>query len=259
MILNEDFFDDIEIKDDDLKSDETGLYTDDIKDTNTLITNMFSSYKQCLCFEFSTPFDENRYRYFWNLFDKTNKWNLFRNNIRRVCNVFNAYDIKYSEPLFCTMYDWKDIIHKKSDINLDIIDIENNKVLVKSVYNTKPYKRLPRENWLFIIMFIDLPVFNSAKRAYKFLYRMTNNLCICDDDAVDVYHLNKDNQEQDYVNDGNLKMYFNNVRINFIIKSTMLQLIKDEIFYLLSPQYKYRQEFEKADTDRELQDLIKNH
>ena len=59
MILNEDFFDDIEIKDDELNS-ESELYTDDSKDAKSLIKDMFSSYKQCLCFRFSTPFDENR-------------------------------------------------------------------------------------------------------------------------------------------------------------------------------------------------------
>ena len=178
MILNEDFFDDIELKDDDLKTDsESGLYTndDDNKDTKTLIKNMFSSYKQCLCLKFATPFDENRHTSFWNLFDKTNKWDLFRNTIRRVCRVFDAYGIKYSEPFFCTKLDWY-MISKDPDDDLDIINIENNKVLIKSVYSIKLYKRLPTENGLNVFMFIDLPVFNSAKRAYRFLYRFTNSL-----------------------------------------------------------------------------------
>ena len=265
MILNEDYFDNIDITDDDLESGKTELYNTDVnKDTTTLIKDMFSSYKQCLCFEFSTPFDENIYTHNWNLFDKTNKWNLFRNTIRRVCRVFDAYDIKYSEPLFCTMYDWDEISHGSCD-NLNIIDIENNKVLIKTNYSiNKYYKHLAlTSNGLIIFMFIDLPVFNSAKSAYRFLYRMANGLqnMILNNkrDAVAVYHLNKDNQEQEYVNDDNLKMYFNEVCMNFIINSPMMRWIKDDILYLLSPQYKYRQEFEKADTERELLDLIKNH
>ena len=53
-------------------------------------------------------------------------------------------------------------------------------------------------------------------------------------------------------------MYMNDEYIKAIIKPTMW-FIKDNILYLLSPQYKYRQEFEKADTERELLDFIKNH
>ena len=178
MILNEDFFDGIELKDDDLKTDsESELNTDDNKDAKTLLKDMFSSYKQCLCFRFSTPFDENRHTSVWNLFDKTNKWDLFRNTIRRVCNVFDvyAYDIKYSEPFFCINPDWYEIIHKRSNINLDIINIENNKLIVNTDI-IELYKNLSPKDVLYAFMFIDLPVFNSAKSAYKFLYRMANSL-----------------------------------------------------------------------------------
>ena len=269
MVLNEDFFDDIELKDDDLKTDsESGLYTndDDIKDAKTLIKDMFSSYKQCLCLKFATPFDENRrHTSFWNLFDKTNKWDFFRNTIRRVCRVFDAYGIKYSEPFFCTKLDWYEISND-SNVDWDIINIENNKVLVQSVYSIKMYKHLPTENGLNIFMFIDLPVFNSAKSAYRFLYRFANGLQNMiqnnGNDMVVVYHLNKDNQGQyvyDDSNGDNIKILLNDVRINFFIKSIMLRYIKDDILYLLPPQYKYRQEFENANTDREIQDFIKNH
>ena len=57
MRLNEDFFDDIEIKDNDLKSSESGLYNDTHrpKDARTLIKDMCSSYKQCLCFTITIP------------------------------------------------------------------------------------------------------------------------------------------------------------------------------------------------------------
>ena len=145
---------------------------------------MFSSYKQCLCFKFSTPFDENTHTWNcfdknkkdkWNLFDKTNKWNLFRNTIRRVCNVFDAYDIKYSEPLFCTKNDWNEIRYKEFDNDWNIIDIENNKVIINT-NNIDLYKNLFLTNVLTVFMFIDLPVFNSAKGAYRFLYRMANSL-----------------------------------------------------------------------------------
>jgi hypothetical protein len=204
MILNEDFFDDIEINDDDLNS-ESELYTDVNKDTKTLLKDMFSSYKQCLCFEFSTPFDENTHTWNlfdknkkdnWDLFDKTNKWDLFRNTIRRVCNVFDAYGIKYSEPLFCTMTDWNEIRYKEFDNNWNIIDIENNKVIVNTD-NIDLYKNLYLTNGLNAFMFIDLPVFNSVKGAYRFLYRMANslyNMIYNVHDAVVVYHLNKDDQ-----------------------------------------------------------------
>ena len=260
MILNENFFDDIEIKDDELNS-ESELYTDDSKDAKSLIKDMFSSYKQCLCFRFSTPFDENRCSQnfdVWNLFDKTNKWHFFRNQIKRVCNVFDVYDIKYSEPFFCTMFDWIDIRRKNFYGDLDIINIENNKVIVYAD-NIKLYKHLTVENELNVTMFIDLPVFNSAKSAYGFLYRMANSLrCMCNDDAVFVYHIDKNDQSQ-YLNNNNVKIYLNNSHIKTIIKPIILRWIKDDILYLLSPQYKYRQEFEKANTERELQDLIKNH
>ena len=176
MFLNEDYFDNIDITDDDLESSNS-LYNS--KDAKTLLNDMFSSYKQCLRFDFSTPFDENRHTSVWNLFDKTNKWDLFRNTIRRVCNVFDAYDIKYSEPFFCTMFDWYDIKYKykENEINWDIINIENNKVIVHT-YNIDLYKNLNLflTNGLNVIMFIDLPVFNSAKSAYRFLYRMANSL-----------------------------------------------------------------------------------
>ena len=268
MILNEDYFDNIDITDDDLKSGETGLYTDVNKDTTTLIKDMFSSYKQCLCLKFAIPFDENRPSQnfdVWNLFDKTNKWNLFRNTIRRVYNVFDAYGIKYSEPFFCTKLDWYEISND-SNVDWDIINIENNKVLVKSVYDIKLYKHMPTSNGLNIFMFIDLPVFNSAKSAYRFLYRFANSLQNMiqnnDKNMVVVYHLNKNNQGQyvyDDSNGDNIKILLNDVRINFFIKSIMLRYIKDDILYLLPPQYKHRMEFEKAQLDYQLQALIKNY
>ena len=259
MILNEDFFDDIEIKDDDLKSGNPELYTDDRKDAKSLLKDMFSSYKQCLRFDFSTPFDENIYKDSWDLFDKTNKWHFFRNTIRRVCRVFDAYGIKYSEPLFCTMYDWYDIKRKYLYINLDIIDIENNKVLVDAD-KIKLYKHLPTENGLNIFMFIDLPVFNSAKSAYRFLYRMASSLqnILYNYDAAVVFDINKDNQNW-YIQTNNKTLYLNSLNIKSIIKSTMLQLLKKDILKLLSPQYKYRQEFDNAQTEIELQDFIKNY
>ena len=177
MFLNEDYFDNMDITDDDLESSNPELYNS--KDAKSLINDMFSSYKQCWRFDFSTPFDENRHTSVWNLFDKTNKWDLFRNTIRRVCNVFDAYCIKYSGPFLCTMYDWYDIKYKykENEINWDIINIENNKVIVHA-YNIDLYKNLNLflTNGLNVIMFIDLPVFNSAKSAYKFLYRMANSL-----------------------------------------------------------------------------------
>ena len=268
MILNEDFFDDIEIKDDDLKNDsEQELYNS--KDIKSLITDMFSSYKQCLCFEFSTPFDENTHtqnlfdknkKDNWNLFDKTNKWDLFRDRIRRACRLFDAYCIKYSEPLFCTMTDWNEIRYKEFDNNWNIIDIKNNKVIVNAD-NIDLYKNLNLNNGLYAFMFIDLPVFNSAKGAYRFLYRMANslyNMIYNRLDAVVVYHLNKDEQSQCVINDNDLKIYLNDSRIKAIIKPTMWW-IKDNISYLLSPQYKYRHEFDNAQTEIELQDFIKNH
>ena len=161
------------------------------------------SYKQCLCFIFSTPFDEDTHSWnmfdktnTWNLFDKTNKWDLFKNRIRKVCRVLDAYDIKYSEPLFCTMTDWNEIRYKEFDKNWKIINIENNKVIVNTD-NIDLYKNLFLTNGLNVIMFIDLPVFNSAKSAYRFLYRIANslyNMIYNEHDAVAVYHLNKDEQ-----------------------------------------------------------------
>ena len=183
MFLNEDYFDNIDITDDDLKTDsESGLYTDVNKNAKSLIKDMFSSYKQCLRFDFSTPFDEDTHNWnmfdktnTWSLFDKTNKWDLFRNTIRRVCNVFNAYDIKYSEPLFCTKNNWNEIRYKEFNNDWNIIDIENNKVIVNT-NNIDLYKNLFLTNVLTVFMFIDLPVFNSAKGAYRFLYRIANSL-----------------------------------------------------------------------------------
>ena len=57
MILNEDYFDNIDITDDDLNTDsESELNTNDNRDAKTLITDMFSSYKQCMRFRFQTPY-----------------------------------------------------------------------------------------------------------------------------------------------------------------------------------------------------------
>ena len=269
MFLNEDYFDNIDITDDDLKTDsESGLYTDVNKDAKSLLKDMFSSYKQCLRFDFSTPFDEDTHSWnmfdktnTWNLFDKTNKWDLFKNRIRKLCRVLDAYDIKYSESFFCTMNDWYDIRYKEININWNIIDIENNKVIVNTD-NIDLYKNLDLTNGLIAFMFIDLPIFNSAKSAYRFLYRMANSLqnmiqIYNVHDAVAVFDISKDSQNW-YIKDDDIKIYLNDLRIKAIMKPTILW-IKDNILYLLSPQYKYRQEFKKMKIERELQDFIKNH
>ena len=82
-------------------------------------------------------------------------------------------------------------------------------------------------------------------------------MMIYNDDAAVVFDISKDSKNW-YVKDDDMKIYLNDTRIKAIMKSTMWWL-KNDILYLLSPQYKYRQEFEKAKTDRELLDFIKNH
>jgi hypothetical protein len=82
-------------------------------------------------------------------------------------------------------------------------------------------------------------------------------MMIYNDDAAIVFDISKDSKNW-YVKDDDMKIYLNDTRIKAIMKSTMWWL-KNDILYLLSPQYKYRQEFEKTKTDRELLDFIKNH
>ena len=262
MILNEDFFDDIEIKDDDLESSNPELYNDTHrpKDTRTLIKDLILSYKHCLCFTITIP--QSPWKS-WNLFDKMNEWDLFRTVKKRICNVFDAYDIKYSEPFFCTNYDFVDIYNKKfvfTDIygkdfgsSLDIIDIESNKMIVYADKIEK-YKHLEPENDLSMFMFVDLPEFSTLNRAHRFLYRFANslqNMIIGNSDVI-VYNTNKDNQRM------SPDIFLNDVHIKNIMEGK-IYWIKNSILSLLSPQCKYKKEFRKMKTESELQDFIKNH
>lgn len=254
MILNEDFFNDIDIKDDDLESGNPK------KDTRTLLKDLISSYKHCLCFTITIP---QRPWESWNLFDKTDKWDMFKTAKKRMCQVFDAYDIKYSEPFFCTSFDFTDIYNKKfvfTDIygkdfgsSLDIIDIESNKMIVYADKIEK-YKQLEPENDLSMIMFVNLPEFSTLKRAHRFLYRFANslqNMLISNSDVI-VYNTNKDNQRM------SPDICLNDIQIKNI-KKGKIQWVKASILSLVSPQCKYKKDFRKMKTDTELQDFIKNH
>lgn len=262
MILNEDYFNDIDIKNDDLESGETGLYNDTHKnkDMRTLIKDMFSSYKHCLLFTISIP---QSTRKSWNLFDKTTEWNFCRTVIKRMYHIFDAYDIKYSEPFFCTNYDFVDIYNKTAiydyfpnfiNKNLNIIDIENNRVIIDTDKIEK-YKQLEPENDLSMFMFVNLPEFSTLKKSYRFIYSFAHslqNMLIGNSDVV-VYYTNKDNQRMSSAN-----IFLNDTHIKNIMKGK-IQCAKDSILSLVSRQCKYRKEFKKAETDIELQDFIKNH
>lgn len=262
MLLNEDYFDDIEIKDDDLESGNPELYNDTHrpKDTRTLLKDLISSYKHCLCFTITIPQIVWKR---WNLFDKTDEWDVFRTAKKRMCHVFDAYDIKYSEPFFCTHYDFIDIYNKKfvfTDIygkdfgnSLDIIDIESNKMIVYADKIEK-YKQLEPEDDLSMIMFVDLPEFSTLMRAYRFLQRFANSLqnMLIDNSDVVIYNTNKDNQRM------SPDIYLNDVYIKDIMKGK-IQQIKNSILSLVSRQCKCKKEFKKMKTESELQDFIKNH
>lgn len=125
MRLNEDFFDDIKIKDDDLKSDN--IYVNARQpDDKTLIKDMFSRYSSQMEFQFDTnlyySFDADTNYYFWDSVEHM---------LKRLNYMLATYDIKHSEPFFFSNRRiWSAVISNPADtIDYHILDFNNHKLI----------------------------------------------------------------------------------------------------------------------------------
>lgn len=169
MRLNEDFFDDIEIKDDDLKSDSIYVNAGQPND-KTLIKDMFSRYSSQMEFQFDT----NLY-YSFDADTNYDFWNSVEHMLKRLNYMLDTYNIKHSEPFFFSKRRiWSAVISNPADTSdYHILDFNNHKVIAP-VGIKKPESI--QSSFFAVVVFFNLPVFKTVKTGYRFFYNMINSI-----------------------------------------------------------------------------------
>ena len=148
MQIYEDYFDKIEITDDDISNDETigGMFGND--DAETLIHRLRTKYERCIVIEM---LERN-----FELFTDRLIWKItVPECLKRVCYVLDAYNVEY-EYVFRTMT-------ASSTLHMEKI----------GQYNILTADDINKKRNGFIIFYVNFPEF-SYKESYYFITRLCN-------------------------------------------------------------------------------------
>lgn len=151
MFINEDYFNDVEINDEDVTADDNNINDNDAKALNNHLT---SKYKQCIIIKLNTlsdyDFEEIDNRYISPI-------------IKRLQYLFNVYDIEF-EYILRDETNPDDFMYNRAYI----YDLGNHKVF--SFYNKEEYYERDCDE-LNIVLYLNLPDFNY-KDSYNFIDRI---------------------------------------------------------------------------------------
>lgn len=159
MLLNEDYFKDIEITDEDIINDDSAKSTgNDTQNPELLKQRLISSYQKCIKVRYSCNRNPITVNEFFTVLHKI---------LKRIHYVLDLYNAEYETYLADSTIGY-------SNFNkMHIYNINGYNVL--STYKTE--KRLKKEwnDGLNIIIFVNFPAF-SYKQAYNFCTALTNSL-----------------------------------------------------------------------------------
>ena len=226
MILNEDFFNDVEIKDDDLTAEEPVEEPDkeyNEKTSRELIEHKISESEMVLMIDIID---------FHGQFDI---WHRIECMMKRLEYMFNIYNINISEPFITyNKLSFDILIHKK------IPDKKDNYIIIqhKGCNLFFPENKLReygpdetiRDEMLELFVFLDkkIPVFKTARSAYNFLIGLDK--CLWKDatkkvdfrwcESYDIDNVHKNGRtilthswENTYVNDYARNIFYNIIRL----------------------------------------------
>ena len=236
MILNEDFFNDIEIHpyepdepDEDLRTDAETVIKHKLSEYNSVLMVMMNTYTHC-------PYCDNEFLH--NVGHMT----------KRLDYMLDAYGMKYSKPFFIDDSTWDKTEYDPAEISgHHIISFDGCNIIVpKAIDNPETI------DWtcIVILMFFDMPVFKTVKSGYYFNLKLLNS--IWRDSCRKFFHYNvtriSNNKLSDIICFGD---YIDWIKINKVTRmhDNLVRLVPD-----------HAQEISKAvKSEREMIDLIKNH
>ena len=168
MALNEDYFRDIDITEDDIICSDDCSYRYNYPDSKSLLTDMMSKYTHCAEIAFCNKYKEdtewadNIYQDFQYLIDKFKY-------------IFELYAISFSEPIFMDC----DIISDfKSSDNHSFeycCDIYNN-IIEHNGFRFIAHRHIHIEKGASMLIFFDLPQFNTYRQAFRFISVVLNSI-----------------------------------------------------------------------------------
>lgn len=157
MLIDGDYFKNIDIMDDDITADDINDDVMEYTDTKSLFTHLFSKYTHYMSVTTSMEYPcKNK-----------EKWDNISHLIRRLNYMFDIYGITHSEPVFVSSKDWKkDLPLLKDSDSYEITEFNNYKIISKIDSAKEPYDR---NNDIKMIVFIDLPEFMTMRKGYMFI------------------------------------------------------------------------------------------
>ena len=156
MLLNEDYFKDLELTDDDISDNESSDIIQDYQDMESLDKHLRDKYKQCIVIE-----SESLY----NIYSLDELWNrVIPFTLKRLSMLFDLYNIEYE-------YIIRDTDMYKSDhcYKIGNFHIFTSATSLDVLYDSKYIRSL------YIILYVNLPKFNY-KQSYYFIDRLYNSV-----------------------------------------------------------------------------------
>lgn len=246
MILTEDYFDDIEIKDSDLEDNSSAFSNtaNEPDDAKLLLKRRFSEYSSFIEIFMNTypyaPFDVYTNYSFWNSAERM---------IKRMNYMLDTYEITHSEPFFMQDRDWMSDICYNGEINgYHILDFKKKYRIVAPVGIQNPESI--RRTDIVIVVFFDLPVFKTVKSGYKFIYNLSNSIWKDMNRKFFHYRIRRIvyHKPTEIVSDFKFKEGYMTLKGKTIhLKRNLTNLVPE-----------HAQEISKAETERKMLDLIKN-
>ena len=246
MILTEDYFDDIEIKDSDLEDNSSTLSNtaSEPDDAKLLLKHRFSEYSSFIEIFMNTypyaPFDVYTNYSFWNSAERM---------IKRLNYMLDVYGIKHSEPFFVQERDWISDICYNGEINgYHMLDFKKKYRIVAPVGIENP--RTIRHTDIVMVVFFDLPVFKTVKSGYKFIYNLSNSIWKDLNRKFFHYRVRRpvNHKSPEIVSDIKFKD-------GYMTLKGKTRHLKINLIYLVP---EHEQEINKVKTEMEMLDLIKN-
>ena len=156
-MINDDYFSDLELTDDDIISDDSAGNTVGIAfhDTKSMFEYMRKNYTHCMSFSIKVSGDID---YFWD--------NYVPSLFRKLYVLFNVYGMEYAEPFFMDSGCYYIANMKYDYSNMRMSDYHACRILY---YDGDVFKyKFP----IRIFVYCNLPQFNTLKTAYSFISRI---------------------------------------------------------------------------------------
>ena len=158
MILNEDYFNDLEITDDDIADNTVPI------DTDAFFEQMSSEYTHILTIttDIRKPFQND------------DLWKSVSHLLKRVEYLLDTFGIRHSKPLGALSEDWYNVICTFNiPENYGFIDFKGTRIFSRHKYMDE---MLNDDDFVKLIVFIDFPELKSPDKAFKIICNLTKSV-----------------------------------------------------------------------------------